>query len=60
MNFGDVLFQLFSLLWVFFIIIGTVYLVKFIRKNRLASHKMVHIEEKLDKIIALLEKDKED
>ena len=41
MNIGDVLFQVFSLIWVIVIIGGIIYAFKFLRQKRVDSNKIV-------------------
>ncbi|WP_407642011.1 DUF4083 family protein [Cytobacillus massiliigabonensis] len=55
---GDVLFQAFTLIWVFFIIVLMVYLIRFFKSKKQESQKITTLEKKLDRIIELLEKDK--
>ncbi|MFB6467418.1 DUF4083 family protein [Cytobacillus sp. Hz8] len=57
-NWGDILFQAFSLIWVFFIIVLMVYVIRFFKNKRQESQKITTLEKKLDRIIELLEKDK--
>ncbi|MEH7346328.1 DUF4083 family protein [Bacillus sp. JJ1532] len=57
-NLGDILFQAFSLIWVFLFIVLMVYVIRFFKNKKQESQKIVTLEKKLDRIIELLEKDK--
>ncbi|MEH7125975.1 DUF4083 family protein [Bacillus sp. JJ1773] len=57
-NLGDILFQAFSLIWVFIFIVLMVYVIRFFKNKKQENQKIVTLEKKLDRIIELLEKDK--
>ncbi|MFE4075656.1 DUF4083 family protein [Peribacillus sp. YIM B13477] len=57
MNIGDVLFQLVFLIFIFGIFSGVFFLVRYLVTKQ--PSKSENIEQKLDRIINLLEKDKE-
>ncbi|KKK38163.1 hypothetical protein WQ57_10155 [Mesobacillus campisalis] len=58
MNFGDVIFQLLSFIFMFGLFFAVFFLVRSLMSKQQQPNKNNNIEQKLDRIIELLEQDR--